>query len=368
MITWKDISALTAFLVTGVARRAGNYVLLFSNALLVVVATGVVYAEDGHRSTVIDSGYEGESLISDSVAWIDSDRVLFTGFGPLSGPRLPDRYNNKALYVWNVRSGEIKKYAALGRSSGFCLASGVIRYWFERQESLVERFGRLGEESERVYSPEERKKRSSWWLNKLTCKWHMPEDIPRGEGVFFRPLRDKDGYLGGSVDMKKSMTIYLPNEGGQYVTLPIPERTTAIGYSEFLGLYVLRETPALAARKEDMPMRFWLFTSQRTRVEPLLIPSGPWMKGSIIFVMPVQTGFAFTSHATGNPDRDGRPTAGAGGLYFLIDGKPKNVISGYPYSASVSPDGCKVGVNIVSRFGAGQLPSIKFTDFCVKER
>ncbi len=126
--------------------RLTKYVEGVLAALLITAIAQAALAQQLSRYPVVDSGYEGESLVTETVAWIDNERVLFTGYGPLSAPRPPDRYDNKALYMWNVRSGEIKKYAALGRSSGFCLASGVIRYWFERQGSLVKRFGRLGEE------------------------------------------------------------------------------------------------------------------------------------------------------------------------------------------------------------------------------
>lgn len=329
-----------------------------------------VLGQLGARSSFVvsDSGYEGESLVAETVAWIDNDRVLFTGYGPLAGPRPADRYDHKALYAWDTRTGKITKYASLSRGSGFCFASGVVRYWFERQGSLVERFGRLGEEREHVYSPEERKVRSSWWLNKFTCKWYMPEELPQGEGVFFRPLRDKDGYLGSSVDIRKSLTIYLPSEGGQYVTLPIPERTAAMGYSAFFGVYVLKETPALLARGEDMAIRFWLFTPQQGRVESLVIPAGPWMNGTLTYVMPTKQGVFFASTAIGEKEGDGNYSPGAGGGYLFQKNKVHRVTSGYPYSAEVSPDGCKVVLNMVSRRARGLLPTIRMTNVCGKEQ
>jgi len=315
---------------------------------------------------IANSGYEGASSGRSTVAWIDNDRVLFVSTGPLLSSGEPRRSGTRGLYLWDTRSGNVKRYYE--PVQGFCFADGMLRYWGDEDGSVYEYAGRIGEERKHIYAEADYPRRNGWHLNPLTCEYYRDEKLPAGEGVFFRPLRAGDGYLGGGTATGSNFTIFLPHGSNEYRKLELPTRSSMVGYSELQHAYVLREAPPYLVLDSAVDRRFWLFSVNDVHVQPLVIPAGPWLRGDISFVFLTPSGVVFTSHAAGKPDRDGRPTTGAAGVYMLSDRVAKRIMAGYPYSAAITADGCKVVTSIAPRAMAGQPAAVKFVDVCAKER
>ena len=305
-----------------------------------------------------DSGYYGESLAQYTTAWIDDKRLLFISSGRDSVTA------KRALYIWNLEVDAITKYAELGQSAGMCFAEGFIRYWYARDVSIIERAGRFGEEKEQVFNAGDWPAKKGLRLNRLTCRYFRDGDLPNTETIVFRPLREGDGYVGNGVAPKSNETFFLPNESAQAVGLKSPTRAVELAYSVYGRAYVLREAPAIIVRSKETSVRFWIFRPPND-LHSVSIPPGPWLGGSIAAVEPAAGGIAFTSHASGKPDKDGRPTTGAGGLYLLINREAKRLIPGYPFGMSVSPNGCEVAVNIVPRAAAGLPSTIRIAHLCI---
>jgi len=315
---------------------------------------------------ITNSGYQGFAYGLRTVAWVDNDRALFLSSGPLLKSGEPSRSGSKDLYLWNTRSGKIRKYAE--SVSGFCFAEGMLRFWGKTDTGLYEYAGRFGEERKREYTNSNFPARSGWHLNPHTCNYYRDERLPKGKGLFFRPLRKGDGYLGGGGGIRGNFAIYLPEGGDEYTRLPVPTRVAPVTYSQLARAYVLRETPPIDRRDPDHDIRFWLFRSDVIDVDPIVIPAGPWLKGYLIFVSPTPAGVVFASATTGKSDMSGRPTTGAGGVYVLANGRAKRIMAGYPISAAITPNGCRVIVSIVPRFMAGKPVAVDFVDLCSTDR
>ena len=352
-----------------------SWLLTFATLVLVLVASLIgtkahalpesakFPGVDKNVYPITNSAYQGYTFGSTTVAWVDNDRVLFLSSGPLLKSGEPRRSGSLNLYLWNTRSGDIAKYAA--SVSGFCYAEGMVRFWSKHNQSYVEYTGRLDQEQERAYAKVESRERSGSRLNPLTCEYYRDDDLPKAEGLVFQPLRTGDGYLGGGSPAGSNFTLFLPGKSHQYQKIPVPTRTETVGYSELLHAYVLREAPPISVRDSKLDLRFWLFRPENKGVEPLVIPSGAWLKGYIPFVRPTPVGIVFASHAAGKPDREGRPTTGAGGIYLLVGTQVKRIMAGYPYRASISPNGCRVVASIATRGMADEPAAVKFVDLCV---
>src|SRR5687768_2042409 len=80
---------------------------------------------------ILESGYwtceapKGGSC----VYWLDNHRVIFNGAKPGDMETLPDgrRVSRHAIYIWDLRTNSVTKYADAARSV-LCHADGYIRY------------------------------------------------------------------------------------------------------------------------------------------------------------------------------------------------------------------------------------------------
>ena len=339
------------------ARSAALHKIILICAGWLLAATNVVADKPSHGH-VRSSGYYGENLSEHAAKWIDDRRLLFLSPGA-SSPR-----GQASLYVWDLQTDVVSKYASLGRNAGFCLADKFLRYWYESGVDIQHYAGVLGQESRVSVDSSEYPRRGAR-LNRLDCSYFDSAGLPRTSNRYFRPLRHADGYLGQSADSSVDETYYLGSDGGTPILLDIPARTSALTYSVFKKSYVLQEVNAVRSLSEEIPMRFWIFSPPRD-VTAATIPPGQWLRGSVTDFAPIADGYMFVSQATGRPDSQGRPTTGAGGVYVLHRSDVVRVIPGYVYGASVAPSGCSVAVNVASRFGAGQAPVIKVISLCAE--
>jgi hypothetical protein len=270
------------------------------------------------------------------------------------------------LYLWDTKSGTIKKYAT--SVSGFCFAEGMLRFWGETGRNFFEYAGSLGEERKRVYVESDFPPRNGWHLNPHTCNYYRDEALPKEKGVFYRPLREGDGYLGGGRGLAGNFAIFLPDGATEYRRLPLPTRASPVTYSQLARAYVLRETPPVIRKDSQRAIRFWLFRPDPVNLEPIVVPAGPWLKGYLILVSPTPTGVVFASATAGKSDATGHPTTGAGGVYLLASGHARRIMAGYPFSAAITPSGCRVLVSMAPRFMADKPAAVEFVDLCSKVR
>jgi hypothetical protein len=88
------------------------------------------------------------------------------------------------------------------------------------------------------------------------------------------------------------------------------------------------------------------------------IPPGKWFGGSTGYDI-AKPGVFIWSHALG---RSGN--GDAGGYLMREHESPQRFIAGYIHSYSISPDGCKVALNIDTQYGSGQGPEMMMARIC----
>ena len=87
-----------------------------------------------------------------NIAWVDDERVLFEGLDrKLRDPVIKNDgvpVAMRALYIWNVRTGEVTRHTQDALRSALCFADGFVGYSIHRSGKTIRVEGPLGQEQE----------------------------------------------------------------------------------------------------------------------------------------------------------------------------------------------------------------------------
>lgn len=274
----------------------------------------------------------GSSPIVGTVHWIDRERVLFVGAKHVSSEA---RDLGRYLYVWNVSTNETKTIAELGNAGGgLCYDGGYVRYVIEvRGKPAIVKAGILGSEVALPPAGENYLR-----TNPFTCRGYDENKLKTkfGPGGFW-PLRDAHGYWGAREGMPQGQTLLIAPDGQREMLLRIPYAPPP-RWSAYQGKYEFRRSESLLSATKTSG-KIWLLAPSGETTE-MDIPAGPWFGGSTGYAMTMRGLFMF-SHAIGSGGN------GDAGGYLMEEGeKPRRFVSGYIYGYGVSPDGCRIALNI----------------------
>jgi len=130
-----------------------------------------------------------------NLAWIDDERVLFEGLDrKLRDPVVKNDgvpIAMRALYIWNVRTGEVTRHTQDALRSALCFADGFVSYSIHRSGKTIRMEGPFGQEQAvETYSEGQR------GINRFTCKSYDRSTLPKpivGGGI--EPLRPEHGWI-----------------------------------------------------------------------------------------------------------------------------------------------------------------------------
>lgn len=324
---------------------------------------------------VQDSGYSGRRSNAQDVYWIDNESAIFvgrrrSGAGADNGGADAKHW----LHVWAVQTnvvqpvdeegGSIRElcfnsiYAWEQKPRGVPVERGYVRYTFDRGGNTYKRFGRLFGEREALL--DSRAIRGGVVsVNPISCREFNPRELRVGVVGDVIPLLRENEYLGflrpnGATSISLQ---YFPSSGSPPKALagiPYEAVLKAPRYSEYARKYVLQDLRATTGH--DVLARVWLF-DREGEVEALVVPPGPWAQG-VLRGMPTRKGVFFTSTAVSNA------SVGAAGAYLAERGTVSKLLSGFPRSFAISPDGCRVVISIGSYDGEMAAPDIRLVQIC----
>src|SRR5688500_7477504 len=135
------------------------------------------------------------TLLDHNLAWIDDERVLFEGLDrKLRDPVIKNDgvpVAMRALYIWNVRTGEVTRHTQHALRSALCFADGFVGYSIHRSGKTIRMEGPFGQEQEVQTYPEGQR-----GINRFTCKSYDRSTLPKpivGGGI--EPLRPEHGWI-----------------------------------------------------------------------------------------------------------------------------------------------------------------------------
>ncbi len=321
---------------------------------------------ESNRQAIIESGFKISWILPRQIFWLDRDRVLFAA---TPGGKSEKR-SGSGIYIWDIPSNQVSKYADGGR---LCYFQGVIRYGARGtggQAMVVE--GRFGEEKIRPRWPEDEKSYES----PIDCQVYPYAKIPRNEfNAPLEPLAFGHGFLDfGDLhtarQFRSSPIKYWRKLESIPVQLPIESRevlAVELEYAQSLDVYVLYGRDPKGTVGPWLPGKphpVYLLRTNGT-VDLRNIPYGPWVGAPVAYVSPTLQGVFFTSHQVVNR----LPTGGhAGGAYVVEAGRVRQLASGIPESARVSPDGCRAAWALRRYPSKDRLITMQMAELCNREQ
>jgi hypothetical protein len=297
------------------------------------------------------------------IYWLDSDRVLFAGQRGLP----PSGKHGLGIYLWDLRTNSISLYA---EGSTLCYFQGFIRYLTSGrggQAMIVE--GRFGEEKIRPRWPEDETSHQS----PSDCRVYPSKTVPRNEfGFALVPLAEGYGFLDFGNQRTafpfRSWPIVLLREiHGPSVNLPIESREVAFNKIEYAPhlrahvLYGMQPKGGGGSWPAGRAQPIYLLDGNGT-VQIRTIPYGPWIGGqAVVYAAPTARGLFFTSHQVVNRLSTG---GHAGGAYVVEAGRVRQLVSGIPESARVSPDGCRAAWALSRHPSKDRLITMQAAELC----
>lgn len=286
-----------------------------------------------------------------SAAWIDNDNLLFGGYRILEELGKPHRYD--PIYRWNLRTGDITKYAESG--FGVCYFKGVISYYVKRDEKLFYREGEMGQERESELSPAQARRIGQGLPGtnaRFQCRRFAESESPHSPPLWALESGGKVD-LGGRYGDKHRTAKYYPRGASDAVDFdPYEGLQKRAGvqhriafppkYSAYLDgswFVVGRGRPA------PEPVPIWILRSIGD-IERYDVPLGPW---------------AGTMYS---PAKDGWFTLTRNGLYFLSGNGKAKILAGRAQAIRVSPNGCRAAVSTPQPDGQGD--PLWVVDVCQK--
>lgn len=283
-----------------------------------------------------------------NLAWIDEERVLFEGVGEL-GAVPSGEQRGRALYIWNIRSGQVNRYSKDLLHGVLCLVDGFVGYSVYRDGVPIRLEGPFGRE-EQIQVPMSTKR--GWTVNPFTCKAYEPNSLPKPtEHGGIEPLRPEHGWL----EYRRAST-WLRTRDDQLVQLVDAGRPMGIvnglKYSSFSGKYVFWH-PSWN--------QTWLVspTGQVERITPAVeMPNDGRLE-------PVGQGATVLRLTRINMKAEW--DAGASGLYLYTAAEPpRRVMKGVVDAMQVHRNGCLVAA-ILDPWRSTRIHELKVVDLCKKK-
>ena len=314
-------------------------------ALWLIASTSFALPQAHPPYEMFDSGFPAEDFWP--TAWIDNDRVLFTGVElgtyrcPFGKPGCGGRGLRNAAYVWIVSENRVVKYKDRILVD-LCMQQGYVSYKArdKPEDTRGSIFaGRFGEESKLEI-------RGQYWFNPISCRYFTDPPLwakRRMEGRFVRPLLDRHGFIEyGPSDLSKTSPqeirdtppVFWSADGKLSHNIDVEpryreNRRLRFAYAPFANEYFTR---ADTSDSSLVVPAFYL--SPTGRLRKVELPKGPWRGGHYFAVRP---GILFISGAQRTFSQPGYA-----GSYLFTRGRMVKVVTGTPRQVSVSPDGCKV--------------------------
>jgi hypothetical protein len=275
------------------------------------------------------------------LAWIDNQSVLFTGARNhvtngqrTSGPR--------ALYRWNIRTGEVIELMKVGDAPDVCYDRGYLYVAFNRGDDRVIRQGPIGQQEEVVFK---RRTESPFkgHFNRYNCHFReVPRSSQPDYGVV-TVLRDDHGFIEAERPSESfpQRKYFLVRSSGDRIQLDLRCHAGGPLFSEFRQAYVHQDGGSLSGRNVE---RLTCLVGIDGVVRNYKLPKGEWQRGTV-YGMPVRDATLMVSLST---------LAKAEGAYLVRGDNVERIVDGYINNFAVSPDGCKVVfyINPGDRLGA----------------
>jgi hypothetical protein len=281
--------------------------------------------------------------------------VIFNGSRPNDVETLPDGrvVSKHAIYIWDVKSGSVTKYADAERAS-LCYADGYISYSRKEASQTVHIAGPFGKEivTPRLEEKEPSNSKSAEmvWVNRFTCKPYRQSEISPLPGTRI-PLKTGHGFLYLGVrdprEERYKRIVYYPGGERAGVELPI-ERwqviSSGVTATHFNNSYLLAGDQISNSSDSCVPKGF----SRRVYrlslngvVETISLPARGELRcyvgaGSVREVRAGMTVYVHTGLL-----RNSR-------LYFIDQGALAELARGWLPVVQVSPDGCRIAAGISS--------------------
>lgn len=292
-----------------------------------------------------------------NLAWLDDHRVLFEGWDRVLKDTLPSKGPSvgawHGLYIWNVRTGEVSRYATEPLRAEMCFADGYINYVIGRGIQQIRMEGPMGLEKPLPSIGNEARDRP---VNRFTCRSYQRSDLPKpivGGGI--EPLRPEDGWLehtGTTTWFRSSVgELKLLVSDGQPIGTVRPQK-----YSSAATKYVFWHP------SQD---RTWLING-RGDAELQPGPIGKLLKGRL---EPAASGalLLISSQINVRSNWD----VGAAGLYIFGASEqqpPKRLIAGLIDAMRVHASGCLIAAIVDPWNGPAREHQLKVADNCAEGR
>jgi hypothetical protein len=335
--------------------------LLFAVALTLFAACEGQYVTAASGVEIKRSGILAQgSPVVETVYWTDDTHVLVIGVRPGVFEALPGgkKTLKNFLMQWDTTTGDVKTLTEVGEYSGLCYDRGYVRYGFRTGQRLTVKAGPLGNEVD-ISSSLSSADMNDIRVNPFSCREYNERELRTKFGTGIWPLREEHGYWGGREDaLQKKMSVYIKTVNGVTQELLVPILGPVPRWSEYAGAYVFKRSEDLFSKTKTTGKMWLLMPDGQTK--EFDIPAGPWFGGSTGYGT-TRRGIFMYSHALenlGNGD--------AGGYLLQNGGKPERFIEGYIYAFGVSPDGCKIALNIGLHPGSRRGPEMVMADVCVK--
>lgn len=286
------------------------------------------------------------------LAWIDNDSVLFNGAQRkgLSESATHESWGDPALYVWNIRTGEVAERMTIGRSADLCFDRGHIYEAFYRNSDRIIREGPLGEEKETVIK-KGTPRNKNLTFNRHSCVWQeWPAPTHRDRGIV-EVLRKDHGFIEAERpwDSIPSRKFFLVPPSRKPIQIDFHGASGGPRYSQFKNAYAFKES--ISEWGANFGLKYWLIYPDG-RVDLTQIPAGEWRTGAV-YAMPIRNGWFMSSLSM--------KRSAAGG--YIVDGaNVKLVVNGLIKAFAVSPNGCLVAFS--GQPSDGVTPRNAVLDLC----
>jgi hypothetical protein len=301
-----------------------------------VLCSGILFG-CAHALSVAP-GYEFKEIpyAGSPFAWIDDETVLFTGVRRTSRSESVRAvtWGAPALHRWNTRTGDVQELTKTGSSADLCYDRGYLYVAFNRDGNRVIRQGQMGREKEFAIQKDE-KPPFKGELNRHSCRWRERPRATQADHGVIEVLREDHGHIEAERpwDPFPARQYFLVRPSNERIPIEFHGAAGGPRFSEFRQGYVFKESISVWSKKLGLDL--WLVFPDG-RVEPVKIPPGVWRTGAT-YAMPVREAWFMSSLST---------VRGTEGGYLVQNKNVQLIINGLIRNFAVSPDGCKVAMNI----------------------
>ena len=315
---------------------------------------------------VWDSGLYRENIAAAGIFWVDNDTILLSADnGPKPLTIEGRRARQDWLYLWRLgeKPQPYGKDPHAATKGLYCAARGEISYHLnviDPRTGATSRTRWLGPPGhEREVAPWNEFPagfaRNGRSIERTDCEIYAD---PAMAGKFYSTdsthrfyLDFGDDPISAAVHAKPEEPIVLMRaDGSGRVSLPISNALARPGSTHFHMFdgvfYIWNDSLTVSPInrfeiwRETNCWPIWRVDPQTGKTERLCIPFGPW-SGAVhgggstsLELAPTKAGFFFAANPIKQEEEHG--------LYRLADGSVSRILSGYVWSPSISPNGCRI--------------------------